>query len=120
MPRQTILEEYGFLTRWWGTVTAAELIQMQEEAHANPKFDSVHYSIHDFSECDAIVFEQSSVEYMAAIDAAASKTNSTIKIAIVAANPDVVRGVNGYQSAGLNPFPLRFFSSLDEARAWAI
>ena len=120
MPHRTILEERGFFTKWSGTVTAAELIQMQEQAHAHPRFDSIQYAIHDFSECDALVHEQSGIEYMAAIDAAASKTNAHIKIAIVAPNAAVAEGISTYQTTGLSPFPLRLFSSLDEARTWVI
>jgi hypothetical protein len=120
MPHLTILEEHGFFTKWSGTITVAELIQMQEQAHADPRFDSIHYSIHDFSECNALVFDQSGIEYMAAIDAAASKSNDQIKIAIVAANTALAKGISSYQSTGLSPFPLRLFSSLDEARTWVI
>lgn len=120
MPHLTILEEHGFLTRWSGTITTAELIQMQEQSHAAPRFDSIHYSIHDFSQCDAFIYDQSGVEYMAAIDAAASKSNAEIKIAIVAANTAIAEAVNGYLNAGLSPYPLRLFSTVDEARAWVI
>jgi len=120
MPHLTILEERGFFTKWSGTIRVAELIQMQEQAHADLRFDSIHYAIHDFSECDALVYEQSGIEYMAAIDAAASKSNAQIKIAIVAANASVAEGISSYQRTGLSPFPLRLFSSLDEARTWVI
>lgn len=119
MPYSTTLEKHGFFTRWQGTVTTAEVIRMQEQAHADPRFDSIHYSIHDFSECDALVYAPDSFDYIAAIDAAASKSNARIKIAIVTTNPAIAEGVQNYRNAGLSPFPMRLFASVDEARAWA-
>ena len=119
MPYSTTLEKHGFFTKWCGTVTTAEVIQMQEQAHAAPRFDFIHYSIHDFSECDALVYEQDSFDYIAAIDAAASKSNSLIKIAIITSNPAIAEAIRSYQNPGLSPFPMRLFTNVDEARAWA-
>jgi hypothetical protein len=119
MPYSITLEKYGFFTKWYGTATTAEVIQMQEQAHADPKFDFIHYSIHDFSECDALAYEQGSFDYIAAIDAAASQSNSLIKIAIITTNPAIAEGIKSYQSPGLSPFPMRLFTNVDEAREWA-
>jgi hypothetical protein len=118
MPYKTTIEDHGLLTQWWGRVTIAELIRMQEEGHAHPDFDAIRYSIHDFSACDHLAYEQGGVEYSAAIDGAAGRSNAHIKIAVVAANAAVLQVVKGYKKAGLSPFPMRLFPSLDEARAW--
>jgi hypothetical protein len=119
MPYSVILEKNGFFTKWHGTVTTAEVIQMQEQAHAEPRFDFIHYSIHDFSECEALTYEQGSFDCIAAIDAAASKSNSQIKIAIITNNPAIAEAIKSYQNPGLSPFPMRLFANEDEARAWA-
>jgi hypothetical protein len=120
MPYKIMLEKHGLLTKWLGRATTSELIRMQEEAHAHPTFDSFRYSIHDFGECEHFAYDQGEVEYSAAIDGAASKTNRNIKIAIVGANAEVADMVNGYINASFSPYPLRFFSSMGEAREWVM
>ncbi len=91
---------------------------MQEQGHADPGFDHVRYSIHDFSECDHFAVSQSDIQYSAAIDGAASRMNRTIKIAIVGGNEKVLEVVKAYMEVGLSPFPVGFFSTMEEARAW--
>jgi hypothetical protein len=91
MPYKTTLEENLLLTQWWGHSTISELIQLQSQWHAHPDFDRIRYSIHDFSECDTFAYDQSSNEYSAAIDMAASLSNPHIKIAVVAANTEVAK-----------------------------
>lgn len=120
MPYKTIQEEHGLLTKWWGHATTSELIQMQEQAHASPEFDRNRYSIHDFGECNHFDCFPGDIDFSAAIDGAASISNPKIKIAVVAANQVVFEMVNAYMGAGLSPYPLRFFPSMREARAWAI
>jgi hypothetical protein len=118
MPYESIWEKSGLFTRWWGQASSAELHQMQEKAHAHPNFDLIRYSLHDFSECERFSYSQDDVAYSAAIDSAASLTNPQVKIAIVAANEEVVEAVREYLKAKMSPYPLRFFNSVEEARAW--
>jgi|GEM_PF-4562662 len=91
---------------------------MQERGHAHPDFDILHYSIHDFSDCGRFACNESEIEYSAAIDGAASATNNKIKVAVCGGNPDVLEVVNAYMSNGLSPFPVRVFSSIEDARKW--
>lgn len=80
MPYKSIWEERGLLTRWWGSATTAELIQMQERGHASPEFDCARYSIHDFCECDHFACYHEEIQHSAAIDGAAGRANRDIKI----------------------------------------
>ncbi len=120
MPYKIIPEEKGLLTKWWGQATSSEIVQMQEQGHARPDYDRLHYSIHDFSECDHFACNQSDIEYSAALDGAASKTNKQILIAIVGSNPEVLEVVNAYIGFGLSPYPVRVFFSMEDARAWVM
>jgi hypothetical protein len=120
MPYKTTQEEHGLLTKWWGDTLASELIQMQEQAHANPKFDQMHYSIHDFSACDHFASDKNEVAYSSALDGAAFLTNPGIKIAVVGANSEVLAAVNAYMGYGHSPYPLRIFSIMEDARAWVM
>ncbi|MEY4752078.1 MAG: hypothetical protein RIQ60_4292 [Pseudomonadota bacterium] len=119
MPCKTIWEPQGLLTEWWGNATNAEMVAMQEQVHRHPLFDAtVRYSIHDFSRCDSFSPSQPEVEYSAAIDGAASKSSKKLKIAIVAANAGVTVMVHQYMALGLSPYPVKFFATLADARAW--
>ena len=119
MPYKTTRESHGFLTEWWGHSTNAEMVQMQEQVHCRPDFDSVRYSIHDFSQCESFQPNDDDVEFSAAIDGVASIRSNLLKIAIVAANVGVRDMVGRYLEQELSPYPVRFFASLEEARVWA-
>lgn len=119
MPYKTTWESHGLLTEWRGHSTNAEMVEMQEKVHCHPNFDAVRYSIHDFSECESFAPNNCDTEFSAAIDGAASRTSKTLRIAIVAANAEVSEMVNRYVDSGLSPYPVKFFASLQEARAWA-
>jgi hypothetical protein len=119
MPFKTTREPHGLLTDWWGHSTNAEMVQMQEKAHCHPDFNSVRYSIHDFSKCENFEPSSCDVEFSAAIDGAASRTSKRLKIAIVAANAGVSEMVSRYIDLGLSPYQVKFFASLQEAREWA-
>jgi hypothetical protein len=118
MPFKTTREPNGLLTEWWGHSTNAEMVQMQEQVHRDPDFDSVRYSIHDFSKCERFVPSEDDTEYSAAIDGAASIGTKLLKIAIVAANAGVSEMVGHYMRLGISPYPVRYFASLQEAREW--
>jgi hypothetical protein len=119
MPYKTTWEPHGLLTEWQGHSTNAEMVQMQEQVHCHPDFDSVRYSIHDFSNCESFAPSDPDVEFSAAIDGAASRTSKLLRIAIVAANAGVTEMVGRYIETGLSPYAVKFFDSLQEARTWA-
>lgn len=119
MPYKTTRESRGLLTEWSGHSTNAEMVQMQEQVHRQADFDSVRYSIHDFSKCESFAPNDNDVEFSAAIDGAASKMSKLLKIAIVAANSGVTEMVNRYINLDLSPYPVKFFATLQDAREWA-
>lgn len=118
MPFKTTWESHGLLTEWEGHSTNAEMVQMQEQVHCHPSFDTVRYSIHDFSKCESFAPSRGDVEFSAAIDGAASRTSKLLKIAIVAANSGVLDMVSRYIDTGLSPYPVKFFATLQDAREW--
>jgi len=118
MPYQTTIENRGLRVQWSGQATTAELIRMQEAAHAHPAFETFHYAIHDFRECEHFDHAQGDIEYSAALDGAASMTNAQIRIAIVGTSDEIKTLVNVYMNTALSPYPLRFFDTMDDARAW--
>lgn len=119
MPFQSAWETRGVLTTWTGIATGEELIAYILEGQSNPRFDSVAYSLHDFTACTGTMFDHDSIEELAAMDAAGAHSNSKIKIGVVTDRADVISMVRDYLGTELSPYPVRVFPTLAEARAWA-
>lgn len=118
MPYVIIHEAHGVLVKWWGHASSADVVRMQEQAHANPNYDQFRYSIHDFSECVGFSCDLADMEYSAAIDAAAARINQRVKVAVVTNLPEVLQAAQAYWDNGLSPYPIRTFSTLEDARTW--
>lgn len=118
MPYTTTWEKVGVLTKWYGHSTSAELANFMQEGQVHPNFDSIRYSIHDFTECESFLHEEDIVEYIAALDGAGAVTNPRIKIAMVAPSRDVLDAINVYKESMLSPYPIRTFATTAEARIW--
>ncbi len=120
MPYSISREKSGLLTKWWGSASNSELIQMQQYLHAHPDFELLRYSLHDLSECDYFAWSHDEAAVSSALDGAASRTNPRLKIAIVGANSEVLKSIDAYMNIGLSPYPLRIFAFMDEARVWVM
>ena len=118
MPYAIIHEAQGILVKWRGHASSADVVRMQEQAHANPNYERFRYSIHDFSECVGFSCDLADMEYSAAIDAAAARINQRVKVAVVTNLPEVLQAAQAYWDNGLSPYPIRTFSTLEDARTW--
>lgn len=118
MPYHSIWETHGVLTTWTGIATGEELIDYIRKGQAHPRFDEVTYSLHDFTGCTGTKFSLGSIEELAAMDAACAITNDKIKIGVVADRADVKSMVKDYLGTEMSPYPVRIFSTIEEARKW--
>lgn len=109
---------HGVVKRHFGHVTGSELLKAVQETEEDPRFDSLHYVINDFRDCETLAVTPAEIVEIAAIDNAAARTNSRIRIAIVATHPDVVAIGNAYASDPLTRYGTRVLGSMDEARRW--
>ena len=121
MSYELIWENRGVVFQFRDVVTGDELVQSNLDVYSDPKFESIEYELANFS--DTVRFEASSemVRRVAAMDAAASKRNPNIIVAIVASQT-VIRGlVNLYRMqsevAG-GTWVTEFFETEPEARKW--
>lgn len=119
MPFNSAWEGRGVLTTWTGHATGDELVAYLLAGQANPEFDNVRYSLHDFTACTGTEFSSESIEILAALDAAGASSNPHIRIAVVADRADVLAMVREYIGTALSPYPVQVFPSLEAARAWA-
>jgi hypothetical protein len=118
MPYRSVWEAHGVLTTWEGCATGEEFIDFIKKGQADPSFDELRYSLHDFTACTSTDFSLASIEELAALDSAGALTNSRIKIGVVTNREDVRSKVRDYLGTELSPYPVRIFPSIDEARNW--
>lgn len=118
MPYELIWEPKGVIKRFYGNVSAGELLKAGIDTEADHRFDTYRYVINDFLDCTGIVVSPSVVDEIAAIDLAASASNARIKIAVVATAPEIIAVASQYADSDMNVYPTRIFSTLAEARAW--
>jgi len=110
----------GVSKRLYGAVTGDELLASNVNVEADPCFDSLRYVINDFRDCTGLSIQAGQVEEIAAIDSAAASINPNINIAIVATLPEILAGAEAYATDSATVYPTRVFSSMDDAKAWAL
>lgn len=108
----------GVITRWSGESSAQEIIRFLNELHRSPHFDDLRYSLHDYRQCEDILFDPDAMEEVAALDRAGAISNPRIRVAIVADTPKIVALMDAYLAAELSPYPLQLFANMHDARHW--
>ena len=111
-------ENRGVVKRYFGRVSAEELIAPVIATEADPRFDRLRYVINDFLDITSVTFTQIDVDEIAAYDMGAALTNPHIKVAVVVARADVIDLVSRYIKASGMAYPTRTFFTMEEARAW--
>ena len=113
-------EPYGLLREFHGHVTSEEILRAVLESHAAPSFDDYRYVINDFRRVTSIELDQTTMDEVAAFDAAAYRSNSRVRVAVVPGLPEVMDTVAAYSASGMSPFVIAVCNSVDAARDWAL
>jgi len=119
MGYEIVWEPRGACKRFFGQVSDAELMRSVVEIEGDHRFDAIRYVVNDFRAVEGFQVTEENVMTISAIDGAASITNPTIKIAIVAVDAAVRAMAELYANSPLNTYPTRIFAAMAEARAWA-
>ncbi len=112
-------EPRGFVRRFFGRITAEEILHAVTEVEADPRFDDPRFAINDLLHVDGLLASADHMHEVSAIDRAAAISNWRIKAAIVATRPDILQLAEHYARSPLNPFPARVFATLALARSGA-
>ena len=121
LPYELVWEDRGLLLRFWDAITDDEFVKCHLDGYSDPRFESVEYALTIFS--DSVVFEASTetVRRVAERDAAASKRNPKVLVAIVASQM-VIRGLANLYShkheALSGTWKMAYFETEEEARRW--
>jgi len=118
MGYQIIWQTPGIIRRFFAHVDSNDLLQAGVATQGDIRFDDLRYVIDDFLAVTSISVAASDVDEIAAIDAAASKINSKIMMAVVAIDPQIVALANHYATSPMNVYPTCIFSTRAAAAAW--
>ena len=121
MADHLVWEPDGLVHYFSGVLTGAELLRAIETAHADPRFDSAKYAIADFTACAGLrVTEEDAAILTAIAGVAARNRRRTTRSAFVVTDPALVEHFDRFIASPLSPPDTRRFTSLDEARRWAM
>ena len=119
MPYQIIWE--GRVVRWkfFGTVTSREAVQSNMEIYGDPRFDNIRFQIADFSEVEALQFEEKDMKKVAFLDKAAGRSNPNIHVAIIAPSENTRNLLEAYSKYSVDsPWTVTVFDSCEQADHW--
>jgi hypothetical protein len=118
MSYEVLWEARGAVKRFWDVVSSEDMIRSVVETEADARFDNLRYVINDFLDVSRIAFSAEDINDISTMDLGASRTNATIKIAVVATLAELVAFAEQYANSDLNVYPTQVFATMDEARAW--
>ncbi len=117
MAHEIIWEAKGAYKRFSGFVNASEYLGTQKEILSDPRIDDMRYVINDFLAVDGYAGSNDDAEYSAAFNRATSYSNPRLRVAFVTTNTAIRLLIAA--AAPISSLPVKAFSTLSEARAWA-
>jgi len=121
MPYELIREDRGVVFRFWGVASDHDLRQANLDFDDHPNFETLEYSIVDFTDVTKLDFSSHVVRLVAEGDAQASKRNPSLRVAIVGEDQLLIGLANMYRitfDIQGGPWEQGQFATVDEARAW--
>lgn len=102
-----------------GTITGKEIIQSNEAIYGDPRFDDLRYQLVDFTRVVDFAVSSKEMRQMAHLDAAASRSNPEIRLAVIAPEKAGRELCQSYlDSSGNLNWRVRVFENRDAAEAW--
>lgn len=109
-------EDHGVYKKFSGVVSFSEYARSQELVFGSPRTDDLHYVINDFLDIQDYAVTTDEAEYAAAITRGASQSNARLRVAYVTQDVKLIMLIE--RVSVLSFYPLKTFSSLENARAW--
>lgn len=111
-------DSHGVYRKFFGEVTADDIRQSIEQVHNDLRFESVRYSINDFLDATSVDLPKSVIAQAAMKTIQDSKFNTTLLMAIVAADPAALELAKFYTSPAYQPYQAAIFTTVAQAKEW--
>ena len=120
MPYETIWEDKGIYWKYQGILTGDELLKSNVNIYGDARFDKLRYQIVDMLNVESFDIITQKMEELTVMDMAASRSNSTIVVAIVSTRIQAKRLVDIYKNTSGSgaPWETEIFESVEDARVW--
>lgn len=117
MPYQITWEERGVYKKFTGFLNAEEFLKSLKDVQADPRIDTVAYSINDVLEVLMHSLTEEQIKGFAEFAFGTLVSNPNIVVIIVTSNTKLINVVRKNASV-FDKNQLQMFSTLEEARNW--
>jgi hypothetical protein len=117
MPLEMIWEPRGVRTRFFGSVTAADLLHHVREICRHPDFSDLRFSILDFRDATDAVDDAKLLDVRAEL-IGSQYTNPKILVAAITADHAVIGHLTRFISLGVLNRQIQIFSTPEAAMDW--
>jgi hypothetical protein len=119
MPYNITWKPGGVIWTFHGEITGQEAIQANKDIYGDPRFDDLRYQIVDLLGVERFNLPTEDLEAAAAMDEAATLTNPSLLVTVVATEKEALNLANVYKSAMReSSWNVEIFSSIEAAEAW--
>lgn len=109
----------GLYREFSGRVSGEEVLESNLKLQGDPRFDTIKYIINDFLLVSDIEINIDEIKRIAAIDKAASLSNSKLKIAMIVKWESLLVWVHMYiESMKGSSYQYKVFDGFQEAEIW--
>jgi hypothetical protein len=110
----------GLRKRFYGLLTIEDVMKSSIELHCDHRFDTLKFSINDFSEVSAFTLDvdKSALDDLAAASIGASLSKPKFHIAIVTTDARLSELAHKYMAAPGSSWTVEVFRTLEAARRW--
>jgi len=102
-----------------GTVTSADIIEVDNILYGDVRFDSMRFQLFDISEIANVVFKDEEVKLIGVLDKTASRWNNHVRVGVVTNHPEVIKLNQTYKESieGTN-WEIKWFETYKETYKW--
>ncbi|MHC4874093.1 MAG: hypothetical protein ACYTFY_19765 [Planctomycetota bacterium] len=121
MPYTLNYKNKGFFLQHTGLVTVGEINEVNGLIHGHEMFDEHRFQVIDLLGADFSQVDLTQANEPGIIDSVASKTNSKVKVAIVATDEQTIKFCKGYINSAIQSgieWIFKMFTDMDSALQW--
>lgn len=118
MPVHLTWEQHGLYRLFTDSVTSDLLVRIKEANIGDERFDTVHYTICDFSRVREFSWNSGDLDYLSALDRATALYRPDVCVASVTTDDGIASAMRSLRDSGVSPYPRGVFASVPQARAW--